>query len=70
MAAPEYVGRGKEDGVIMGRSSGNGSKIGFFGTTPVVKQTGAAVATDTTTSIVLTTAMRLALVNYGLMTDV
>jgi hypothetical protein len=65
--AVEYIDTGNDDGVCFGRSDG---KISFFAATPVVKQTGAAVATDTATLITLTTALRLALVNLGLITDV
>lgn len=65
--AVEYIDNGNDDGVCFGRSDG---KISFFGATPVVKQTGVAVATDTTTTIASTTALRLALVNLGLITDV
>lgn len=42
--AAEYVDSGRDDGAIMGRSSG---KIGFYGTTPVV-QASAMTATLTT----------------------
>jgi len=68
MASPDYVGKGNPDGTVMGQTTTE--KIGFFGSTPVVKQTGAAVATDLTTDIVLTTALRLALVNLGMITTV
>ena len=67
MANENYVDYGNDDGQIMGRS---GDKIGFFGATPVVKQTGVAEATDLTTAIASTTALRLALVNLGLITTV
>jgi UDP-N-acetyl-D-mannosaminuronic acid transferase (WecB/TagA/CpsF family) len=46
----EYVGRGKADGLIIGRASGNGAKIGFFGTTPVALQT-ASTAVGTASAI-------------------
>jgi len=46
----EYLGRGKADGVIMGRSSGNGAKIGFYGTTPVAIQT-ASTAPSTASAV-------------------
>lgn len=53
MSTPEYLGRGKPDGSIMGRASGSGSKIGFYGTTPVSLQTATVgiVADATTTSL-------------------
>ena len=65
--AAEYVDNGNDDGAILGRSDG---KVGFYGATTVVKQTGVAVATDLTTAIASTTALRLALVNLGLITAV
>jgi hypothetical protein len=43
--AVEYVGTGNDDGVNVGRSSTD--KVGFYGTTPVVR--GAAVTTLATT---------------------
>lgn len=65
--AVEYLDNGNDDGVCICRSDG---KLGFFAATPVVKQTGVAVATDTTTCVASTTALRLALVNLGLITAV
>ncbi len=65
--AAEQVDSGYDDGAVFGRSSG---KIGFFGATTVVKQTGVAVPTDAATNITATTALRLALVNLGFITDV
>lgn len=47
-----------------------GNKIGLFSATPVVKQTGYAVPIDLTTCISALTALRTALINYGLMTTV
>jgi len=61
------VDDGNDDGSSFGRSDG---LISFFGATPVVQQTGVAVATDLTTVIASTTALRLALVNLGAITDV
>lgn len=66
--AVEYVDKGNDDGTCLGQSTTE--KISFYGVTPVVQQLGAAVATDTTTLITLTTALRLALVNLGLITAV
>ena len=63
----DYLDNGNDDGCCIGRSA---DKVGFYGATPVVKQTGAAVATDTTTLVTLTTALRLAMVNLGMITDV
>ena len=45
-------------------------KIGFFGATPVVQQIGPAVPTDLATSITAITAIRLALINLGVVTTV
>jgi len=65
--AVEYLDNGNDDGTCMGRAA---DKISFFGATPVVKQTGAAVGTDAATTQALAIALRLALVNLGLITDV
>jgi len=48
----EFVGRGAEDGIILGRTGGNGSKVGFYGTTPVALQTA---STAVGTASVVTT---------------
>lgn len=45
-------------------------KLGFYGATPVVRQTGCAVPTDLATSITAITALRTALNNLGLTTVV
>ena len=66
--AVEYIGKNAPDGMCFGYAATD--KIAFFGTTPVVQQAGAAIATTLTTNIVLTTAIRAALVAYGLITDV
>ena len=68
----EYVGRGKADGTVMGRSgSGNGAKIGFYGlTTPIVKATitlGAGTTTTLLKADVL--AIATALHNLGILTE-
>lgn len=68
MASPNYLDTGNPDGTILGQTTTE--KIGFFGATPVVQQTGVAIATDLTTVITSTTALRLALVNLGLITTV
>ena len=81
MAVGEYLGQGKDDGTVLGRSTTD--KIGFYGlATPIVRPSGAsqgAVAkttTTTSTTTALTTdidavrtlanALRSALVNLGL----
>ena len=46
------------------------AKVGFYGATPVVKQTGCAVPTDLATSIDAITALRTALNNLGITTVV
>lgn len=43
----EQVGKGTTEGVLVGRSSG---KVGFYGTTPVAKQTVVTTALTTTPS--------------------
>ncbi len=63
----EQITNGNPDGSLMGRSD---DKLGFFGATTVVKQTGAAVGTDAATTQTLAIALRLALVNLGMITDV
>lgn len=75
------LSQGAPDGTLLGQSTTD--KIGFFGATTVVKQTGAAAYTKTTTTTTTTTAltvditalaslvntMRTAMVNLGLMTS-
>lgn len=68
MATYERLDYGSDDGAQIGGAATD--KIGFFGAVPVVRQTGVAVATDLTTVIASTTAIRLALVNLGLITTV
>lgn len=63
MATPEYVGAGTPDGEIIGRVSG---KLGFFGVTPVVRQTAITAATDLPTALVSITALIAELKNLGL----
>ena len=46
------------------------TNVGFFATTPVAQQTGCAVPTDLNSSIAAITALRTALINYGLTTTV
>ena len=58
----EYVGRGSDDGEIFGRASG---KIGFYGSTPISKRSGAAQATSlvgTASSADVTTALKAAVI--------
>jgi len=45
-------------------------KVGFYGATPVVRQTGCAVPTDLATAITAITALRTALNNLGVTTVV
>lgn len=80
--AVQYLGDNGPDGMCIGVSA-TLDKVAFFGSTPVVKQTGAAAATNTTTTTSTTTAlttdldalrtlvntMRTALVNLGLITS-
>ena len=70
MAAQDYeqVTYNSTDGAQIGSSATE--KVAFFGATPVVKQIGPAVPTDLATSITAITAIRLALINLGLVTTV
>lgn len=68
MATYESVTYNSPDGAQIGKSATE--KIAFFGSVPVVQQTGPAVPTDLATSITAITAIRLALVNLGLVTTV
>ena len=68
MADYEYLGKGQDDGVILGRSSTD--KVGFYGATPIVKATvtltttaGTTAATTIATDLV---ALKAALANLGL----
>lgn len=65
--ASEYIGDGRPDGTIFGRTSSE--KIGFFGTTPIAQASVAATTTTTATTTALQTdidAIRTALQNLGL----
>ena len=66
--AVEYVGKNAPDGVCLGKATTE--KISFFGTTPAVQQTGAASASTSAQLTALVNALRTALVNLGLITDV
>ena len=55
MAAAHQIGVNHEDGMNIGASAT--SKLGFFGTAPVVQQTNVADATNTTTTTSTTTAL-------------
>ena len=68
MAEYEYVGDGRPDGTVIGRTATE--KIGFFGATPVVKQTGPATATDAAGALAAVNVIRTALINLGLVTTV
>jgi hypothetical protein len=67
MATYEQVTYNSDDGAQIGNAT---AKIGFFGATPVAKQTGCAVPTDLATSIAAITALRTALNNLGVTTVV
>jgi len=59
---PEFVGRGTEEGEILGR---DGGKVGFYGVTPIAQRAGAAQATSavgTASSSDVTTAVKAALI--------
>lgn len=78
--AVQQLSDGGPDGTLLGRAA---DKLGFFGATTVVKQTGFAAVTNTTTGTSTTTALttdldavrtalntlRTALVNLGLITS-
>ncbi len=66
--AAEQLSNGSPDGTVLGQ--GASDKIAFFGATPVVQQTGAAEGTDAATTQTLAIAVRTALVNLGVITDV
>ncbi len=70
MAAQDYeqLSYGAPAGCMIGKAATE--KVGFFGATPVVKQTGCAVPTDLATSITAITALRTALNNLGITTVV
>lgn len=64
----EYLGNGNPSGTSLGKATTE--KISFFGVTPVVQQTGAASSSTTAQTTALVNAIRTALVNLGLITDV
>ena len=64
MAYYEQIGTDTPDGLIVGGLTTN--KIGFFGATPVVRQTAITAATDLTTALVSITALIAELKNLGL----
>lgn len=70
MAAQDFeqVTYNSPTGAQIGQSATE--KVGFYGATPVVKQTGCAVPTDLATSITAITALRTALNNLGITTVV
>lgn len=68
--AAEYLGKGEDDGVILGRSATD--KVAFFNGTPVVQpaataQSAITAGATTTSTIALVIEMRNALVALGLM---
>ena len=79
--AAKQIHDGGPDGLAIGQATTD--LIGFYGATPVVKQTGQAAVTKTTTTTSTTTALttdidavrtlantlRTALVNLGLITS-
>lgn len=62
----DYVSEKNPDGAQLGQASTD--LIGFFGATPIVQPSSVnqAVATDAASVIVLANALRLALVNLGI----
>lgn len=68
MSDTNQLSDGRPAGTQLGQDATD--VVGFFGATPVVKQIGPAVPTDLATSITAITAIRLALINLGLVTTV
>jgi hypothetical protein len=62
--AVEYIGKDAPDGACVGIAAT--SKVGLYGTTPVVQQSTAASATDLATAITLVNALKDACDNIGL----
>ena len=65
----EYKGRGSDDGVILGRSSG---KVGFYGTTPITQPTAQTALTTTPSNSALATrinSLETKLKNLGLISS-
>lgn len=63
MAEYEYVGDGRPDGTVIGRTSAE--KIGFYGTTPIVQRSLAAQATSlvgTASSTAITSDVKAAII--------
>lgn len=63
MAEYEYVGDGRPDGTVIGRTSAE--KIGFYGTTPAAQRSAAAQATSlvgTASSTAITSDVKAALI--------
>ena len=63
MAEYEYVGDGRPDGTVVGRTSAE--LLGFYGTTPIVQRSGAAQATSlvgTASSTAITTDVKAAII--------
>ncbi len=67
MGGVNQITNGNPDGTQIGRSD---DKLGFFGATTVVQQTGAAAGTDAATTQTLANALRTACNNLGITTTV
>ena len=63
MAEYEYIGDGRPDGTIVGRTTTE--KVGFYGTTPVVQQANIATGTDTATTQAAVNSVIAALETFG-----
>lgn len=62
----EYVAGGNDDGISLGNTATD--KVGFYGTTPIVKGTiSASAGTDAATLVVELTEIRAWLVSIGLL---
>jgi hypothetical protein len=59
------IGCSDNPNIVLARS-GSTDQLGFFGATPVSKQTVSAAATDAATTQTLVNSLRTALINLGL----
>lgn len=63
ITASEYIGDGRPDGTIIGRTSTE--LLGFYGTTPVVRRSGSVQAAVSTAAISAVATTGAALTVYG-----
>jgi hypothetical protein len=67
MADVEYIGMNKPDGMCLGLSATE--KIAFYGGTPLVQGTTAAIGTDAATTQALANSIKVYLEASGLMAE-